>query len=191
MSEKNYDSPAEIPFFEDGIGMILFRQGIFDERGLCREGDFRLDNGQLVEVKTDKRCFASSRPTYRIPIEIEHPKQGKGGFYWCIKEGVDYLFFGLYRDDNAQQPDRYILIPFEPLRIIVEAHLRDAVYKKRYLYSTPDGVKNLCMPLKEVLNIKGTRQLLPLSKEDADMFMTAIIEAIKERHTPARKEAEA
>ena len=180
----NYNSPAENFFLEHGISWILFRQKIIDERGRHIEGDFRLADGTLIEVKTDCRCYSSDRPTGRIPIEIEHPAH-RGWLYHCIENKVEYVFFTLCSDAAGTKAVIHLLFPFSSLLQVVENHLADDAYRRRYIFSTQNGTKNLCIPFAEATKIPGTRQLIPLNDEEKHNVLRAIAATISPRKEPA------
>ena len=133
-SHINYASPAEYFFTEKRLSMLLFTQGYIDETGRHREGDFRLENGRLLEVKTDTRCFSSAKPTGNIPIEIDHPEHidRKGWFYHCIENGVSFVLFCCCNDEECKNAVMYILIPMYGLKEFVEAKMQDEKYMKKH-----------------------------------------------------------
>ncbi len=160
-----------------GICVLLFRQGFIDETGKHREGDFRLKDGRLVEVKTDTRCYSSDKPTGNIPIEIDHPrhKGRKGWYYHCIENGVSIVLFCCCNDGECKNAVRYISIPMDGLKEFVSGKMQDKNYIKTHLRRTVDGTGNLCVPVVEILKIRGTRQLIPLSEKEAKEVMSAIM----------------
>ena len=163
----DYSSPGESFFTEKGLSMLLFRQGFIDETGRHREGDFRLSGGQLIEVKTDTRCFSSAtKPTGNIPIEIDHPRHEgrKGWYHHCIENGVSIVLFCCCDDADCKHAVMYISIPMDGLKEFIAGKMQDANYMKQHILYTRGGTGNLCVPVKEVLSIPGTRQIIPLER---------------------------
>ena len=119
---------------------------IIDERYLHREGDFRL-HGKLYEVKDDMRCRSSTRPTENIPIELSHSghTDGKGWYFHCMENGVDYQGFMLYHSDDEAYPCRAIIAPFSRVQNLVEKHAGE--FNLRYAKDPKDGsqMKLLCI----------------------------------------------
>ena len=166
----DYYSPAEDFLTEYKLHRILFNQGIIDETVQHREGDFRLEDGRLIEVKTDARCFASVNPTGNIPVEMDHPKhKGRQGWYHhCIENGVSIVLFCCCDDEECMHAVRYISIPMDGLKEFVGAKMQDADYMREHTRYTKDGTGNLCVPYQEILTISGTRQLIPLDRIERD-----------------------
>lgn len=166
INEIDYTSPAEEFFKEHGLSMILFRQTFTDETGRHKEGDFRLSDGRLIEVKTDTRCFSSTNPTGNIPVEIEHPRHEgrKGWYHHCIENDVSIVLFCCCDDADCKHAARYISIPMEELEEFVSGKMQDEEYMKTHLRRTFDGTGNLCVPYQEILTIPGARQLIPIDR---------------------------
>lgn len=96
---------------------------IKDETNLKREGEMRLPDGQLIEIKTDYRCYRKNNPTKNLPIEIKHEghRDGKGWYYHCKENGVQHLVFLCYRSEKKRLPFMLVHIPFPRLVEFVES----------------------------------------------------------------------
>ena len=158
--DKKYYSPAEKFFTEKGLSMLLFRQGFIDETGRHREGEYRLPDGRLLEVKTDSRCFSSTRPTGNIPIEIDHPQHTgrKGWYHHCIENGVSIVLFVCCDDAECKNAVMYISIPMDGLKAFVTGKMQDAAYMKKHTFYTEGGTGNLCVPVKAIHTVGGSRR---------------------------------
>lgn len=140
-----------------------------DERDRHREGEFRLPNGELVEVKSDKSCFREERPTGNLAVEIEHnrDKDGYGWYQHCGGNGVAHLVYICYRDKECSRPCFALYIPFEDLADIVET-LGDE-YRT---YTVRDGKhtsKILCIPWKDFYRLsERAKFFIPLETENGE-----------------------
>lgn len=69
--------------------------GMVDETGKYTEGEYRMADGSLVELKSDFRCLATKDPTRNIPIEIYHSghEHDYGWYQHCIANNVNILIF--------------------------------------------------------------------------------------------------
>ena len=172
-------------FIDHSIDFLSFRMRTQDVREQHREGDFRLPTGELIEVKSDYRCFAEENPTGSIPIEIHNPRnpQRRGWIFDCHARGVTHLVFECYKSRAHAEPCFILLIPFKPLRnfLVKKFGEEDKNWWNSRLKRVGNGAENICIPLKELLGKKGCRQMYPLPPEDVDYFLSYVQKAIEAR----------
>lgn len=172
-------------FIDHSIDFLFFRIRTQDVREQHREGDFRLPTGELIEVKSDYRCFAEEKPTGRIPIEIHNPRnpQRRGWIFDCRARGVTYLVYECYKSRKHEKPCFILLIPFKPLCdfLVKKFGEEDKNWWNSRLKRVGNGAENICIPLEELLHKKGCRQLTPLPPEEVDYFLSYVQKAIEAR----------
>lgn len=173
-------------FIDHSIDFLFFKMRSHDERALHGEGEYLLSTGELIEVKSDYRCFAEEKPTGRIPIEIHNPRNPgrKGWSRHCYEGGVTHLVFECYKSRAHAEPCFILLIPYDTLRAFMAEKFseKDKKWWNSRLKRVGNGTENLCIPLKELLeNVKGCRRLYPLPPEEVDYFFTYVQKAIEAR----------
>lgn len=135
-----------------------------DLRSLQKEGEFRLSDGKLIEVKTDCNCYK----TNNIVVEMSGRNGDVGWFQHCDQNNVTYVCWILYRKDkNGKQkmlPYRTLLMDFLPLKCLVEDKMSDPEYVKKYLRTKTDydgsQFNILLLNEKEVYDRCGVKQTI-------------------------------
>ena len=133
-----------------------------DLRSLRKEGEFRLSDGKLIEVKTDCNCWK----TGNVVVELTGRNGDVGWFQHCIQNKVSYICWMLYRKDkNGNQkkyPYRTMLIDFCMLEILVNEKLESPEYLEKNLKIKRDkdgsDFKILLIDSEEVYDFCGVKQ---------------------------------
>lgn len=94
----------------------LRRHEVEDLRGNKREGEIRLPDGRLVEIKSD---HAGNMGRYKnMLVEIEHPDHA-GWYHHCKQNGVTNLIVEAFRTGETH-PYFVLHVPFDQLSDLIE-----------------------------------------------------------------------
>ena len=107
---------------------------IHDLRSRRKEGEFALHDGSLIEVKSDYHCYE----TGNIIVELTGRYSEDGWFNYCIKNGVKYLVWNLFRNESKRYPYRSILLDFKLFESYIYRLMEDEQYMKKHLIEKPD-----------------------------------------------------
>lgn len=158
--------------FEDIYAFDLFGQNslwMYDETGRFREGEYRLPDGSIIELKGDWRCYSLKNPTGNLPIESYHSghARGYGWLQHCAENGVDYIVFACFRAENKPLPYCVICIPFQNLVRLIKEYASRYPYRK--IHDGSNTVGFYCVPINEIRDKCGakvikTRNPKPIAK---------------------------
>jgi hypothetical protein len=125
--------------------------GMVDETGKYTEGEYRMADGSLVELKSDFRCLAIKDPTRNIPIEIYHSghEHDYGWYQHCIANNVNHINFLFFRSETKGQPCAGIKILMNKLEKFITEHGNE--YPTKQIRDGKDIVRFICVPIEDII----------------------------------------
>ena len=122
-----------------------------DETNQLREGEYRLPDGSLVELKSDWRGYDLDRPTGNLPIEFYHSghENGYGWYEHCQQNDVEHIVFECFRGESKRYPFRIIYIQTQYLVNFISEHGDE--YPVKQIQDDGNTVKFWCIPADTII----------------------------------------